>query len=157
MKENGYNLERFVEAQQYAYPIALRELQEGRKQSHWMWYIFPQLKHLGHSHNAKFYGISGIEEARAYLEHPVLGSRIREVSEAILNLTGNDAVAVFGGIDSRKLRSSMTLFDIVAPNDIFADVLEKYFDGHRDKRTIGILKNAVVDHEIQINITNRGN
>ena len=100
-----------------------------------MWYIFPQLKNLGHSYNSKFYGISGIEEAKAYLEHPILGLRLREVSETILNLSCDNAVTVFGGIDSCKLRSSMTLFDIVSPGDIFAKVIDKFFNGQRDRFT----------------------
>lgn len=139
METDIYNLGRFVKAQEGVYPIALRELQKGRKRSHWIWYIFPQLKHLGHSYNAKFYGISGIEEATAYLEQPILGQRLREVSEAILMLPGNDAVAVFGGIDAMKLHSSMTLFDLVSPDDVFARVLDKYFDGRRDSLTNSIL------------------
>ena len=137
-----YNLNRFIEAQSGVYHIALKELQDGRKRSHWMWYIFPQLKHLGHSYNAKFYGISGIEEAAAYLEYLILEQRIREVSNAILNLPTGDSVEVFGEIDSRKLKSSMTLFDFVLPNDIFARVLDKYFNGQRDNRTISIIQNS---------------
>lgn len=136
---NSYNLNRFVEAQKWWYPIALKELQEGRKHSHWMWYIFPQLKHLGHSYNAKFYGISGIKETTAYLEHPILEQWIREVPETILNLPGNDAKAIFGGIDAMKLRSSMTLFDIVSTNYVFADVLDKYFEGQCDFTYIKLL------------------
>ena len=139
MNEN-YNLKRFIEAQEGVYPVALRELREGRKRSHWMWYIFPQLKHLGHSYNAKYYGLSGVDEAAAYLAEPVLGQRLREVSTAILNLPTNDAHEVFGGIDSLKLRSSMTLFDLVSPNDVFARVLDKYFNGQRDNRTLTIIK-----------------
>ena len=139
MNHNNYDLNRFIEAQNRVYPIALKELQEGRKRSHWMWYIFPQLKHLGHSYNAKFYGISGWEEAKAYLANPILDARLRKVSEIILALPGDDAQEVFGGIDARKLRSSMTLFDLVAPNDIFSRVLEKYFNGKRDRRTIAIV------------------
>lgn len=133
------DVNRFVEAQEGVYPVALRELQEGRKRSHWMWYIFPQLKHLGRSGNAKFFGISGLEEAEVYLQHRVLGQRLRKVSETILNLPGNDAIAIFGGTDARKLRSSMTLFDMVSADDIFARVIDKYFDGRRDKRTINII------------------
>ena len=114
-----YNLNRFVEAQEGVYSVALSELREGWKRSHWMWYIFPQLMGLGHSYNSNFYGISGIEEATAYLRHLVLGARLREVSNAILNLPTDNAVEVFGSIDSRKLKSSMTLFDIASPNDIF--------------------------------------
>lgn len=139
MNEDKYNLERFLHAQKDTYSIALRELQEGRKRSHWMWYVFPQLKHLGHSYNAKFYGLSGIEEAKVYLEHPISGQRLIEVSNTILNLATCDAVEVFGGIDSLKLKSSMTLFDLVSPNEIFAKVLDKYFNGQRDNRTINII------------------
>lgn len=140
MEQDKYNLNRFIEAQDRVYHIALKELQEGRKRSHWMWYIFPQLKHLGYSYNSKFYGISGIEEATAYLEHPILGQRLREASMTILNLPTEDAIEVFGDIDSHKLRSSMTLFDIVSPKDEFARVLNKYFNGHKDSRTITMIK-----------------
>lgn len=139
MCNNNYDLNRFVEAQNEVYPIALKELQEGRKRSHWMWYIFPQLKHLGHSHNAKYYGISGIAEATAYLQHPILGQRLREVTSTILHLSGNDAEAIFGGIDAMKLRSSMTLFDFISSNDIYVSVLDKYFQGVKDHRTVSIL------------------
>ncbi len=141
MVQDKYNIARFIEAQENIYPTALRELREGRKRSHWMWYIFPQLQHLGHSYNAKFYGISGIEEASEYLNNPILAQRLREVSDAILILSTDDAVEVFGSIDSRKLKSSMTLFDIVSPNDIFARVLDKYFNGQRDDLTINHIKN----------------
>lgn len=140
MTQDNHNLDRFVEAQEYSYPIALGELREGRKRSHWMWYIFPQLKHLGHSYNSQFYGMSGIDEATAYLQHPVLGPRLREVSEAILNLPASDPREVFGGIDALKLRSSMTLFDRVSPDDIFSRVLDKYFSSRRDPRTLKILE-----------------
>ncbi len=137
-----YNLLRFLNAQETTYQVALKELQEGRKRSHWMWYIFPQLKHLGHSYNAKFYGISGIEEATIYLQHPILGQRLREVSETILNLPDNDAEAIFGGIDAIKLRSSMTLFDLVSPDDVFSRVLDKYFNGQRDYQSKKLIKEA---------------
>ncbi len=137
-----YNLLRFLNAQEATYQVALKELQEGRKRSHWMWYIFPQLKHLGHSYNAKFYGISGIEEATIYLQHPILGQRLREVSETILNLPDNDAEAIFGGIDAIKLRSSMTLFDLVSPDDVFSRVLDKYFNGQRDYQSKKLIKEA---------------
>lgn len=139
-EKDKYNLIRFIEAQNGVYPIALRELQEGRKRSHWMWYIFPQLKHLGHSYNSKFYGLSGKDEATAYLAEPVLNQRLREVSDVIFNLPTNDACEVFGGIDGMKLRSSMTLFDIVSPNDIFARILDKYFNVQRDNRTLTIIQ-----------------
>ena len=137
--QDSFNLNRFVVAQDAVYDTVVSELSEGRKRSHWMWYIFPQLKHLGHSYNAKFYGISGWEEAKAYLANPILYARLRKVSEIILALPEDDAREVFGGIDAIKLRSSMTLFDLVAPNDIFSRVLEKYFNGKRDRRTIAIV------------------
>ena len=136
MEEDKYNLSRFVEAQAGVYPIALQELQQGRKRSHWMWYIFPQLKHLGLSYNAKFYGLSGIEEAAEYLQEPTLGARLREIAETILTLSTDNAREVFGSIDAMKLRSSMTLFDAVSPNDVFAQVLDKYFNGQRDSKTL---------------------
>ena len=139
MTNNSWNMDRFLMAQENIYPIALQELQNGRKRSHWMWYIFPQLKHLGHSYNAKYYGISGIAEATAYLQHPILGQRLREAASTILNLSGNDAEAIFGGIDAMKLRSSMTMFDIASTNDIFAQVIDKYFNGQRDILTLKII------------------
>lgn len=139
MDQDSYNLNRFVEVQEGIYQTALKELKVGRKRSHWMWYIFPQLKHLGHPYNSKFYGISGLEETSAYLEHPVLGQRLREISEIILALHTDNASEVFGGIDSLKLRSSMTLFDFASPNDVFARVIEKYFKGNRDVKTLNIL------------------
>ena len=139
MNHNNYDLNRFIEAQNGVYPIALKELQEGRKRSHWMWYVFPQLKHLGHSYNAKYYGISGIDEAVTYLQHPILGQRLREAASTILNLSGNDAEAIFGGLDAMKLRSSMTMFDIASPNDIFTQVVDKYFNGQRDILTLKII------------------
>ena len=137
--QDSFNLNRFIIAQDAVYDTVVAELSDGCKRSHWMWYRFPQLKHLGHSYNAKFYGISGWEEAKAYLANPILDARLRKVSEIILALPGNDARDVFGGIDAIKLRSSMTLFDLVAPNDIFSRVLEKYFNGKRDRRTIAIV------------------
>lgn len=141
MAQDNYNISRFIDAQERIYPIALQELQEGRKRSHWMWYIFPQLKGLGHSYNSNYYGISGTEEASEYLEDTILGQRLREVSNAILNLATDDAIKVFGDIDSCKLKSSMTLFDLISPNDIFARVLDKYFNGQRDNLTINHIKN----------------
>ena len=98
---------------------------------HWIWYVFPQLKGLKRSYDSEFYGVSGLEEAKAYLEHPVLGRRLWEVCDVILGLPTGDARERFGGIDSRKLRSSMTLFDLASPDDVFARVLDKFFDGCR--------------------------
>ena len=133
------DLNRFIQAQDKAYPYALKELKEGCKRSHWMWYIFPQLRGLGHSRMSNYYGISGINEAKAYLESPILNHRLREVCEAILGLETDDAREVFGGIDSLKLKSSMTLFDLASPNDVFARVLNKFFEGKQDVRTIKLI------------------
>ena len=139
--EDKFNLSRFIEAQLYSYDNALRELQRGRKTSHWMWYIFPQLRGLGRSYYSNFYGLSGKDEAISYLEYPILSERLKNVCDAVLGLDTSDARSVFGGIDSHKLCSSMTLFDIVAPYDLFAAVLDKFFDGRRDRRTIELIKN----------------
>lgn len=135
----AHNLDRFLLSQDRIYQVALKELKGGRKRSHWMWYVFPQLKHLGHSYNAKYYGISGIEEAVTYLQHPILGQRLREIASTILNLSGNDAEVIFGCIDAMKLRSSMTLFDVVSPDDVFNLVLDNYFQGKKDYRTLSML------------------
>lgn len=132
-------LQRFIEAQGIVYAQALKEIKAGRKRSHWMWFIFPQMKGLGRSSTSMFYGINGLDEAREYLAHPILGERLREISQMLLQLDTNDAHAVFGSPDDMKLRSCMTLFDNISPNDIFADVLDKYFDGHRDYKTNKLL------------------
>lgn len=134
--DDKYNLKRFVEAQEGVFDTVVNELNSGRKQSHWMWYIFPQSNQLGRSYASKYYGISGIDEADAYLQHPILGARLRQVCDIILRLPGANAREVFGNIDALKLRSSMTLFDLVEPSSIFADVLEKYFAGGRCHRTL---------------------
>ena len=133
-------LERFVQAQKYDYDTALREIRSGRKRSHWMWYIFPQLQGLGYSSTAQYYGIRDLEEAQDYMEHPVLGPRLVEISEALLVLDTSDASAVMGYPDDLKLRSSMTLFELAAPEQpVFGQVLEKYYSGHRDRRTLELL------------------
>lgn len=134
--EDVYNLSRFVEAQDSVFGAVVNELNNGHKQSHWMWYIFPQSNQLGRSYPSKYYGISGIDEAAAYLRHPILGARLRQVCDIILRLPGANAREVFGNIDALKLRSSMTLFDLVEPSSIFADVLNKYFAGSRCHRTL---------------------
>lgn len=139
--EDKFNPERFYEAQAYSYESALQELRNGRKTTHWMWYIFPQLRGLGRSEMSNFYGISGTEEAAAYLGDPMLGTTLREVCEAILGLETNDAREVFGDIDSHKLLSSMTLFDLISPDDIFDRVLQKYFNGRRCRRTLERIRN----------------
>ena len=135
-----YDLERFVTAQEHDYEIALREVQEGFKRSHWMWYIFPQIRGLGHSETAQFYAIQNAEEAKAYLAHPVLGKRLQEISIALLGLSTSDPQAVFGYTDSLKLRSCMTLFYQVSRYFVFDRVLKKFFGGELDQNTLSILE-----------------
>lgn len=133
-------LDRFIDAQKNSYAAALAEVRRGRKSSHWMWYIFPQIAGLGHSSTAQYYSIRDLKEAKEYYAHPVLGARLREISAALLALHGNDPVAVFGGIDSMKLKSSMTLFDAAAPEDsLFRQVLDKYYGGEKDRLTLNLL------------------
>ena len=133
-------LDRFLDAQRGDYAAALAEVRRGRKTSHWMWSIFPQIAGLGQSSTARYYSIRDLEEAREYYSHPVLGQRLREISGALLELRGSDPVAVFGGIDSMKLKSSMTLFAVAAPDDpIFQQVLDKYYGGEQDALTLRIL------------------
>lgn len=135
------SLNRFFQAQEHDYQTALAEVRAGYKCSHWMWYIFPQLKGLGFSSTAQFYGINGKEEAKAYLEHPVLGARLREITSVLLTLEGKSAVEIFGHTDAMKLRSSMTLFNAVANGeDIFQKVLNKYYGGKSDDITLAMLK-----------------
>lgn len=130
-------LERFLDGQRFGYDTALAEMVKGRKMNHWIWYIFPQIKGLGHSPNAQFYGIRDLDEARAYLAHPVLGQRLRDITNAVLTHKDEDIYEIMGSsIDAVKFRSSMTLFDLVAPDDIFAEALDAFYEGKRDKRTI---------------------
>lgn len=138
------DIERFVEAQEseyWGYAKALQEICRGEKHGHWIWYIFPQLRGLGHSGNAQFYGIEDLHEAREYLAHPVLGARLREITEAALSHADDRlAIELMGSeIDALKLKSSMTLFDKVCPGDIFADVLDAFYDGERCHRTLSML------------------
>ena len=133
------NLSRFVEAHRQSYDSALQEIRAGRKQSHWMWYIFPQLRGLGHSQNADFYGISGQAEARMFLNHYILGEHLREITGVMLALEGRSAQDILGSIDALKFRSSMTLFDVVCPNDVFRQALRKYYDDKPDERTLAML------------------
>ena len=137
--ERCYNLERFLTAHQYNYENALREITDGRKRTHWIWFIFPQLTVLGRSANAKYYGISGYDEAKAYLEHPILGARLREITRALLQHRGESAVDIFGDIDAVKVRSCMTLFDAVLPDDIFQEVLDAFYGGTYDKMTLDFM------------------
>jgi uncharacterized protein (DUF1810 family) len=134
------NLSRFVEAQEPVYASALAELKAGEKRGHWMWFIFPQLAGLGRSPMAQHYAIHSLDEARAYLAHPVLGPRLRECCEAALAVHGKDAHAIFGTPDDLKFRSSLTLFDLAEPGGIFHSVLDKYFDGKPDALTLEKLR-----------------
>ena len=129
-----HSLERFVVAQERMYPRALEEVKNGKKLTHWIWYIFPQQKGLGRSNKSIYYGLDGIEEARAYLAHPILGARLREITTAVLQ-SDKTADEIFGGIDTIKLRSCMTLFNEVAEDDLFGRVLLKHFDGKGDGTT----------------------
>jgi uncharacterized protein (DUF1810 family) len=132
------DLERFVRAQDGGvYDGALRELRAGAKRGHWMWFLFPQVAGLGRSSTAQHYALSGLAEARAYLAHPVLGPRLVECAQALLELSGRDPVRVLGSVDALKLRSSMTLFEAAAPDErVFGEVLERYYDGERDEATL---------------------
>ncbi|SDK62156.1 DUF1810 domain-containing protein [Microbulbifer yueqingensis] len=139
-QQNGFSLERFVTAQQSTYQSALAELAAGRKRSHWMWFIFPQLAGLGRSATARHYAIASLAEARAYLAHPVLGPRLAECCERLLQLEGLSAHDIFGSPDDLKLKSSMTLFELAAGGDsLFGKVLEKYYRGDRDQRTMELV------------------
>ena len=133
-----FNLRRFVEAQDArgTYAGAVRELRAGRKQGHWMWFVFPQIAGLGRSPTAQYFAISGLAEAQAYASHPVLGPRLVECAGALTDLAESSAVAVLGPVDAQKLRSSMTLFSRAAPDEpVFTRVLEQYFAGAADEGT----------------------
>jgi len=129
-------LDLFVTAQEQIYARALDEIRRGRKRTHWMWFIFPQLAGLGRSAMAQLYGLAGAEEARAYLDHPLLGARYRECVGALQDLTGSDPAAVFGDVDATKLRSSLTLFESVSGERLFTAALDRWFGGERDSRTL---------------------
>jgi uncharacterized protein (DUF1810 family) len=134
------NLQRFVDAQNGVFQTAIAELRAGLKRSHWMWFVFPQLRGLGRSSTAIHYGIGSLDEARAYLDHPVLGTRLNQSVEAILRwIDRRSAEKIFGPIDAMKLRSSLTLFDLVAPESVFAEALAGFFGGERDGRTLALL------------------
>jgi len=136
-----FNLNRFVDAQEGVWEAALDELRSGSKQSHWMWFIFPQLAGLGRSPTAQFYGIGSLAEARAYLDHPLLGPRLREATEALTPWAGRRAPEqILGPVDALKLRSSLTLFDFVEPGSPFGEALVNFFGGARDERTLALLQ-----------------
>lgn len=132
-------LERFVEAQKHDYQLALEEVQAGKKQSHWIWYIFPQMYGLGHSCYADLYGIRDKKEAEEYLKHKILGKRLREITMALLEYNYCSAEDIFGDLDAMKVKSCMTLFDVICPDDIFAEVLNKFYANKRCDLTISML------------------
>jgi uncharacterized protein (DUF1810 family) len=135
-----FDLQRFVDAQAPVWGDVLAELARASKQSHWMWFVFPQLAALGRSGTARFYGISGPDEARAYLAHPVLGPRLHECCGLLLEASGRSAREIFGEIDAMKLRSCLTLFEAVAPQEaVFRECLDRYFAGERDPLTKDLL------------------
>lgn len=137
----NYDLSRFIKAQKEDYQLALSEIKSGKKESHWMWYIFPQIIGLGMSETSVYYSIQNIEEAKAFLEDEYLGWNLIEICKALLSLPVNNAMAIFGSPDDIKLKSSMTLFNCASGEEqnIFAEVLNKFFDGNQDVLTLGIL------------------
>lgn len=138
------SLQRFLDAQQGVYEIALSEIKKGRKRSHWMWFIFPQIHGLGFSETSRFYAIKNIHEAAEYLQHAVIGKRLIEISNALINLPTNEAHFVFGNPDDLKLKSSMTLFALLPNTDpVFQKVLDKYFKGDKDQKTVKIVADEI--------------
>jgi len=141
--DDSFDLQRFVDAQDRVFETAMAELRAGRKRTHWMWFIFPQLVGLGSSPTAMFFAIQSLDEARAYLAHPSLGQRLKQSVEAFLPWAGQrSAEDIYGTIDALKLRSSLTLFDRARPNDIFARALDAFFDGEPDERTLALIGGA---------------
>lgn len=136
---DAFRLSRFLDAQASAYPTAFREICSGRKQSHWIWFVFPQLRGLGSSDNSEKYGLSGLDEARAYLAHPVLGGRLREATTAMMAHRSAGASSVLAALDALKLRSCLTLFSLAEPGGLYAQALQALFDGERDRRTLELL------------------
>lgn len=139
MQNYEQDLERFLVAQAHVYPYALSEIKNGHKRSHWIWFIFPQIQGLGYSVKAQYYAIKNIEEAKAYMTHPILSKRLIEISNALLAVPTNDVREVMGYPDDLKLKSCMTLFSIVSVNPIFQQVLDKFFNGEKDEQTILII------------------
>jgi len=143
MSNDPHHLQRFLDAQETAYADALAELRAGRKTSHWMWFIFPQLAGLGRSATAQYYGIASLDEARAYLAHPLLGVRLRSCIEALQALPpGPSAAGVMGEVDAMKLRSSLTLFEAAGSDDLYGAALDRWFGGERDDATLALLQRS---------------
>ena len=143
MSSDPYNLSRFLKAQGPVYEQALAEIRAGRKRTHWMWYVFPQFAGLGHSPTSVHYAVASSDEAETYLAHPILGPRLIECAEAVLENEGRSASDIFGSPDDLKLRSSATLFAAVAPDgSVFHRIIDKFFDGEQDVRTIELMSRA---------------
>ncbi len=142
MKADPYDLSRFVSAQAGTFDAALEELRAGRKRTHWMWFVFPQLKGLGVSPTAKFYGLSGLDEATAYIEHPVLGPRLEAAVDAVQASGATYLHALFGSPDDLKFRSAMTLFAVAAPDGPYRGAIDRWCSGEPDPRTIALLSQA---------------
>jgi uncharacterized protein (DUF1810 family) len=139
---DSYNLERFVIAQDTIFAAVIAELSMGQKQSHWMWFVFPQITGLGHSATAQEFAITGIGEAKAYLEHPLLGARLDECTRLVNQINGRSLMDIFGDTDAKKFRSSMTLFsEATQENTLFANALTKFCSGNPDPKTLSLLKN----------------
>jgi uncharacterized protein (DUF1810 family) len=148
--DDPYDLHRFLRAQEHDYEPALSEIRSGRKRSHWMWYIFPQIDGLAFSSTSKHYAIKGVGEARAYLDHPVLGPRLLECAEAIISVEGRSATEILGSPDDLKLRSCATLFaHVSSPGSVFDRLLGKYYRGTRDGRTLRLLGIDPVDLPVE--------
>ena len=136
-----HGIERYLSAQENVYRQALEEIRSGRKASHWMWFVFPQIRGLGFTDYNVYYGLKDFDEAKEYLGHPVLGKRLVEISQAVLNLQGKTALEIFGKPDERTLRSCMTLFSLIPTADpVFQKVLDKYYQGQIDEKTVAILE-----------------
>lgn len=145
----AYNLKRFLDAQNQVYLKALSEIRNGKKETHWMWFIFPQLKGLGQSETARFYAITDLQEATEYLAHPVLGRHLVQISEELLHIKNKSANALFGYPDDLKLRSSMTLFaNVENTNPVFTAVLDKYFNNAQDEMTLRLIVRNKLSHDV---------
>lgn len=137
---------RFLNAHEDYFDLALKEIREGYKKSHWMWFIFPQMRGLGSSDKSEFYGFINLSEAKDFFNNKILNKNLRDICKALLNLSRDIEDIIDDYIDVLKLRSSMTLFDYISPNDIFNDVLNKFFNGNKDLKTLSIIKNTSVSN-----------
>ena len=137
--DKANDVSRFIKAQENMYETALTEIRNGKKESHWIWFVLPQLQGLGHSYNSTYYGLDGLEEAQLFLNNPILNTRLCEIVNVLLSLPTDNPESIFGKLDAMKLKSSMTLFDAIKPKDIFSQVLDKFYKGEKDYRTLSML------------------